>query len=125
MKKSLLIAILLLPVALAAAAPGTGVLPLPECFPCDDPPQTLAATNVLPLPECFPCDDSSQLLVAATNVLPLPECFPCDDPPQALSATNVLPLPECFPCDDSLTANIRAILRRPVARNQADLRRRS
>ena len=82
MKKSLLIALLLLPLAWAKVSPESNILPIPDCFPCDDvviwPVQT--AQNILPIPDCFPCDDV--VIWPATlkaNILPIPDCFPCDD----------------------------------------------
>ena len=87
MKKTLLIAVFLLPIAWAKLA-APQILPIPECWPCaDDASSTLTVTNkILPLPECYPCaDDNSQTVAAATTkILPLPECYPCADD---LSAT--------------------------------------
>jgi len=67
MKKSLLIAILLLPLAFAKATPDTRILPIPECFPCEpDTPNITAATRILPIPECFPCEPDTLNIRVAT-----------------------------------------------------------
>ena len=82
MKKTLLIAVFLLPIAWAKLA-SPQILPVPECWPCaDDASSTLTVTNkILPVPECWPCaDDNSRTLAVATpNILPVPECWPCAD----------------------------------------------
>ena len=60
MKKSLLVAILLLPLAFAKASSGSQIVPLPDCFPCEpDPRKTPSAARIVPLPDCFPCEPDS------------------------------------------------------------------
>jgi hypothetical protein len=112
MKKTLLIAVFLLPIAWAKVA-SPQILPLPECFPCADTNSiTVTSTNpkILPLPECFPCADTNNLTVAVASpkILPLPECFPCADTNNvtvAATTQKILPLPECFPCADQISAS--------------------
>ena len=59
MKKSLLIAILLLPLAFAKASPGPRIVSVPECFHCEanDGGNHTIAAPILPMPRCFPCED--------------------------------------------------------------------
>ncbi len=101
MKKSLLVAILLLPLAFAKASSGSQIVPLPDCYPCEpDTRSTASAARILPLPECFPCEPDSRNTVSAARILPLPECYPCEpDSRNTVSAARILPLPECYPCE--------------------------
>ena len=41
----------------AAAANSQNIVPVPNCYPCEDPPVTVAATQIVPIPNCYPCDD--------------------------------------------------------------------
>ena len=60
MKKSLLVAILLLPLAFAKASSGSQILPLPDCYPCEpDGRNIVSAARILPLPDCYPCEPDS------------------------------------------------------------------
>ena len=83
MKKSLMVAILLLPLALAKATSGSQIIPVPECFPCEEKGGgggLTIATNIIPVPECFPCEEKGGGgLTIATNIIPVPECFPCEE----------------------------------------------
>lgn len=45
MKKSLLVAILLLPLAFAKASSGSQIVPLPDCFPCEPDSRNIHATT--------------------------------------------------------------------------------
>jgi len=64
MFKFILTAALLLPLAYANVSPKSqNIIPVPDCFPCDDdkggwPWLTLTKSeNIIPVPDCFPCDD--------------------------------------------------------------------
>ena len=95
MKKSLLIAILLLPLAFAKGSSGSQFVPIPDCFPCEGPDGSLrltaAATRFTPIPDCFPCegpDGSLRLIAAAARFTPIPDCFPCEGPDGSLRFLN-------------------------------------
>ncbi|MBL8239870.1 MAG: hypothetical protein JNM66_20770, partial [Bryobacterales bacterium] len=60
MNKTLLVTLLLLPLACwAEMASSPQLLPVPDCFPCIEEDKggslTLASTKLLPVPDCFPC----------------------------------------------------------------------
>ena len=97
MKKSLLIAILLLPLAFAKASPGPRIVSVPECFHCEanDGGNHTIAAPILPMPRCFPCEEKSGgSYTIAAPILPMPRCFPCEDkrggdsPPQPESSVS-------------------------------------
>ena len=91
MFKFILTAALLLPLAYANVSPKSqNIIPVPDCFPCDDdkggwPWLTLTKSeNIIPVPDCFPCDDDKGgwpwlTLTKSENIIPVPDCFPCDD----------------------------------------------
>ncbi len=82
MKKSLLVAILLLPLAFAKATPGSQIVPLPDCFPCEPDPIIIArAAGIVPLPDCCPCEPDPIIIVRIGRIVPLPDCFPCEPDP--------------------------------------------
>ena len=92
MNKTLLVAALLLPLAIAKVPSGTQLIPVPDCFPCDGMSTITAETNLIPVPDCFPCDGMSTI-TAKSNLIPVPDCFPCDgmltaQPRAALAAEN-------------------------------------
>ena len=101
MKKSLLVAILLLPLAFAKASSGSQIIPVPECFPCEPGTLTVAtAARIIPIPECFPCEPGTLTIATAARIIPIPECFPCE--PGTLSIYNKTP---------NLIAPVRALRR--------------
>ena len=66
MKKTLLIAVFLLPIAWAKMA-SPQILPVPDCWPCaDDSRNTLASASakILPVPDCWPCADDNRAVLA-------------------------------------------------------------
>jgi hypothetical protein len=67
MTKTILFAILLIAPAAWAAAPK--VMPVPDCFPCNDFPgnSVTAAPKVMPVPDCFPCNDFPGNSVASAS----------------------------------------------------------
>lgn len=95
MKKSLLVAVFLLPIAWAKLAPSQ-IQFVTDCSPCNGT-LTVNASPSLSLPECLECIDVEKL--TAAKALPTPDCWPCDDV-QKVAATQALPVPDCWPCDD-------------------------
>ena len=41
----------------SATANSQGINPVPNCYPCNNPPVTLASTQIIPVPNCYPCAD--------------------------------------------------------------------
>ena len=73
MKKSLLVALLLLPLAFAKASSRSQIVPLPDCFPCEPDTRNIAsAARIVPLPDCFPCEPDSRSIHATTTKLITP-----------------------------------------------------
>ena len=102
MKKSLLVAILLLPLAFAKASSGSQIVPLPDCFPCEpDPRKTPSAARIGPLPDCFPCEPDPRKTPSAARIVPLPDCFPCE--PDSLNIRNTT--------GTTVTASVRGLRR--------------
>ena len=89
MKKSLLVAILLLPLAFAKASSGSQIVPLPDCFPCEPDNRNIAsAARIVPLPDCFPCEPDTRNIASAAHIVPLPDCFPCEPDSRNIHATT-------------------------------------
>src|SRR6187399_2519949 len=79
MKKSLLVALLLLPLAIAKPSAGSQIIPVPDCYPCDPDTVTVAsASKIIPVPDCYPCDPDTVTVASASKIVPVPDCYPCD-----------------------------------------------
>ena len=86
MKKSLLVALLLLPLAIAKPSAGSQIIPVPDCYPCDPDTVTVAiASGIIPVPDCYPCDPDTVTVSSASKIIPVPDCYPCD--PDTLRVT--------------------------------------
>ena len=73
MKKSLLVALLLLPLAIAKPSAGSQIIPVPDCYPCDPDTVTVAsASKIIPVPDCYPCDpDTLRITVQTKHFAPV------------------------------------------------------
>ena len=70
MKKSLLVALLLLPLAIAKPSAGSQIIPVPDCYPCDPDTVTVAsASKIIPVPDCYPCDPDTLRITVQTKHL--------------------------------------------------------